>query len=230
MSILQNAITWLLLIAAIFTVIFSVGLFYYMIKKNTSKTSLWKKRALIMGSVAIASFLILSGLNTSINKTRNSTKSFTISGFRVGLSFSQIKQKLPNNATIARQTIEGESYYGIRFGQQQFSFNNNGLLMFILLTKTGTGLDNGLMVGDQESLIMDKMGVPKQQLKLEEGKNLYQYDYPSFEVHFYTKNGNIDTIQMLEKPSQVPVTDNTSTEGQQIIDYYNSKTNTSEGK
>jgi len=228
MQILKTALTWLFIIAAPLSVIFYATFFYFKIKKDDIKKDIWKKRVKIMGYSAIVLFLLLSSVNTAITKAENKTKAnteeikyLTISSERVGLLFSQIVEKLPSNATIDRKVIEEEAYYSIRFDQQLLSLNNDGLLIYISVDKTGTGVDNGLKVGDPEIIIKDKMGSPTKKTKDDEG-NLYVYDYSIYEVHFHTKNGNIDNIQMSDKPAQEPVAK--TDEGQKILDYYTSKT------
>lgn len=213
---------------------------YYKAKKDKIKTNIWKKRILTFGLSAIAFFLISFGMyslqehksisvlntpqtsNKSNNISSNESKILTISGFRVGLYFSEIVDKLPSYAAIDLQESLGETYYDIRFDQQQLTFNNNGLLKFILTAKTGSGLDNGIMVGDQESLIKDKMGIPK--IPPENiDKKFYQYLYPTYQVHFYTKNGNIDTIRMIDEPSKEPVQKSLADDGQKILAFYTGK-------
>lgn len=148
-----------------------------------------------------------------------------LAGFKIGLSFSQILDKLPNNATIKLEESQFVEYYAIQFDQQLLNFDNNGLLLFILAGKTGTGLDNGIMVGDSEGVIKNKMGSPKQESP-QEKDNFYLYDYPTYTVQFYVENGNIDTIRMVGKEETLK---QTIDDKQKILAYYNSKANISNG-
>ena len=231
MQYLKTVLTWLFVIAAPLSVIFYAIFIYFKLKKDDLNKGIWKKRVKIIGYSAIVLFMLLSSVNTAITNAQNKAnkantqqiKLLTISSQRIGLPFSQVVDKLPANATIDRKIIEDEAYYSLRFDQQLLSFNNNGILIFISIDKPGIGVDDGLKVGDQESLIKDKMSTPTKQTKDDVG-NLYVYDYSSYEVHFHTKNGTIDNIQMLDKPAQQPATDLVTVEGQKIFTYYTSKT------
>lgn len=41
--------------------------------------------------------------------------------------------------------------------------------------------------------------------------------------HFYTENGNIDTIRMIDKPTQEPLPKTVADGGQKILAFYTSK-------
>lgn len=115
----------------------------------------------------------------------------TINGVKVGMTFTELMDRIPENSEVTLEDFNGYNYH-FHFDDNQWTFYENGTLDFILIGKKGEGLDNLLKVGDSKELIEATLGEPEL-----ENSGGYIYEYSNFEIHIYLEEGLIDTIRMI---------------------------------
>lgn len=112
----------------------------------------------------------------------------------VGQSYSNVKNRIPKNATVEHDPIWGE--YAVQFEHGSLSFDEDGQLVFVLIDSPGKGLSNGLKIGDDEGKITEILGKPTD-LTQEVDYNAYSFDLNDTRIDIYTNANKVDDIRLL---------------------------------
>lgn len=114
-----------------------------------------------------------------------------INNVAVGMAFSDLVHLIPDYATIELKEFNLRDYH-FRFEGQQWTFNEDGILSFILAYGNGISLDDKVKVGDYSDAILANVGEPS--IKKDD---FFSYDYGSYELQFYLSNDNVEDIRMI---------------------------------
>src|SRR5690606_7639857 len=81
-----------------------------------------------------------------------------LSGWKVGKAFSEVNHQLPEDIDMVYD--ERWDICTITFEGYMLHFSGGGILEYIMVTKDGLGLSNGLIVGSPEAQVITLLGTP----------------------------------------------------------------------
>jgi|GEM_PF-2605394 len=117
-------------------------------------------------------------------------KPLSVNGWIAGASFSDIKNRIPDNAAI---TINHE-YYEFRFDDTFLMFSKSGQLILVLVNGPEGNLSNGLHMGDAESEVIQLLGQPNNENA--EAYHAYVYPFSDYRVEIDTANKQVAAMRL----------------------------------
>ncbi|WP_028988092.1 hypothetical protein [Thermicanus aegyptius] len=120
----------------------------------------------------------------------------SLEGWIAGERFSEVQHKIPQNVSIEYDNLWDT--YIINLEGSSLQFTGGGILDFILVSKDGLGLSNGLKVGASEGIISDYLGTPSA-LQFNPDYTYYDFEKENYDIIIFTKSGMVDSIRMKYK-------------------------------
>jgi hypothetical protein len=138
-------------------------------------------------------------LHQNIEKAKTIQKALplelNLEGWIIGVSFSSLVDKLPENATIHYDSINYNSYT-FMFDNIELSFSSNGDLSYIKTDIPGKGLNIGLFVGDQVSDLTEILGEPHESNIVSSGQIIHSYITDLYQLDFSVNEITIQEISV----------------------------------
>ncbi|MGG4498441.1 hypothetical protein [Brevibacillus reuszeri] len=140
--------------------------------------------------------------NISINSTFESNqddpeeakvlKDLLLDGWKVGIPFSSIVDKLPNNVKIDNSFTQ----YAFQLDNLELTFSYNGDLIYIFTDAPGKGLNTDIKVGDNESKVNKILAVSDPSFTSKDGYLVYSHIVDAVELKIFVKDKVVHGISL----------------------------------